>query len=309
MTSLYNKYRPKIFEQVIGQDAVVASLKKSIAKRNSQAYLFHGPSGVGKTTLARICAKELGAVKEAINEVDAATYNGIAETRELAKSSRMSSLFGNVKVTIMDECHRLSAQAWEPLLKATEEPPPWMFWFFCTTEFKKVIPTIRTRCATYGLKLVPQKDLEELLEEIASEEGIKPTRDNLIKLCASEAGGSPRQAISNYEVCMDCKTKEQAAELLASAADVPEAVELARSLLYKRSWKDAQRLVAGMRDLNAESIRHVVRAYMTNVALSEKDERKASKALEVLGEFSQPFSSGDGISPVLLACAQVLLSR
>lgn len=309
MASLYNKYRPKTFDQVIGQDAVVASLKKSIAKRNAQTYLFHGPSGVGKTTLARICAKELGAVAESINEVDGATYNGVAEARELSKSMRHTPLFGNTKVVIMDECHRLSAAAWEALLKSTEEPPSWVYWFFCTTEFKKVIPTIRTRCATYGLKLVHRDELVNLLEDIeAKEEGIK-TKLDVIKLCASEANGSPRQAISNLEVCADCKNKAQAAELLASAADAPEAVELARSLLYKHNWKDAQRLVGGMRDLNAESIRHVVRAYMTNVALSEKDERKAGRALEILDCFSQPFSSGDGVSPVLLACGQYLLSR
>lgn len=308
MASLYNKYRPKSFDEVVGQDAVVASLKKSIAKRNAQAYLFHGPSGVGKTTLARICAKELGAVKESINEVDAATYNGVAETRELSKSTRMSPLFGDVKVTIVDECHRLSAAAWEPLLKVTEEPPSWMFWFFCTTELKKVIPTIKTRCATYALKEVKQEPLEQLIEMIIEKEGWN-TKPSIRRLCAKEAQGSPRQAISNLEICADCKTPEQAAELLASAADVPQAVELARSLLYKRSFKDAQKLCAGMRDLNPESIRHVVRAYMTNVALSEKDERKARQALEVLDYFSQPFSSSDGISPVILACGLTLLNR
>lgn len=306
MASLYNKYRPKTFDEVIGQENVVASLKKSIAKRNAQTYLFHGPSGVGKTTLARICAKELGAMKESIQEVDGATYNGVAEARELSKSMRHTPLFGDTKVIIMDECHRLSAAAWEALLKSTEEPPTWMYWFFCTTEFKKVIPTIRTRCATYGLKPVNNDNIRDLLVHIMDAEGIKFRRD-IMALCANEANGSPRQAISNLEVCIDCKNKEQAAELLASAADAPEAVELARSLLYKRSWKDAQRLVAGMRDLNAESVRHVMLAYFTNVALSTKTERDAGRAIEIIDVFETPFPSGH-IGHLVAACGRLLLS-
>jgi len=210
---------------------------------------------------------------------------------------------------IVHNCHALSASSWKALLKSLESPPAWVYWFLCTTELGKVPANIKTRCATYGLKPVVPATLAELLRQIVDQEGLKTPKD-IIKLCASEANGSPRQAIVNLEVCAETKTLEDAEELLETAGSSPAAIDLARALLRRESWKVVQGLLGGLRTsgVSAESVRHIVLAYMTSVALGAKSEADAGKTIEVLDAFSTPYPSGDGISPLIISCAKVLLS-
>lgn len=305
--SLYNKYRARNWEDIIGQNKARDAFRKSVEKQETHTYLLHGPSGSGKTTLARIAAKVLGCAKQSLLDTDAATYNGIEDMRALTAGLRKRPLFGDVKVVILDECHGLSRPAWNSILKATEEPPPWVWWFLCTTELNKVLPTMKTRAATFGLKPVKVDDLVTLLTHIKEEEGLK-TKSDIIKECALEAYGSPRQAISNLEVAMYAKDVDDARELLAGAAQSPKAIDLARVLLRGAKWKQVQPMLKDMREENPESVRHVIRAYMTNVILGAKSPDVAGGAMEVLDAFSEPFNSADGLSPLVMACGRLLLA-
>lgn len=306
--SLHTNYRPKDWKQVIGQDAVVSSLKNVIEKKSSNTFLFIGPSGTGKTTLARIAAAKLGCSRQSLLEIDAATYTGIDDIRSITSSLNYRPMVGEVKAIIIDECQALSAQAWKALLKSLEEPPSWVYWFLCTTDANKVPKNIKTRCTTYNLKPVKSDSLIDLLREIADKERLKPAK-GIIELCAREAEGSPRQAIVNMEVCVGAKNKEQALELMQSASEAPQAIDLARALLKGAKWKSVQELLSQLKETNAESVRHVVRAYMTNVILGAKDSVTPGKAMEILDEFGTPFSSGDGISPLVIACGHILLAE
>ncbi len=147
------KYRPQELSDVVGQDHMMPGLKALITKRNSHAGLFHGPSGCGKTTLARILAHGLDAGKN-ITEVDAARNTGIDAMRQVADNAQYNAFGGGNRAVIVDEAHGLSKQAWNSLLKAIEEPPKHLFWFFCTTEPAKVPQVIRTRCSLFEVKLV-----------------------------------------------------------------------------------------------------------------------------------------------------------
>jgi DNA polymerase-3 subunit gamma/tau len=304
--ALITKYRPKTLEEVIGQGAVVKSLRNAIEKKLGTAYLFTGPSGTGKTTLAYIAAEMLGCPKADQLDVDAATNTGIEEMRILMEGLLYRPIgTGAVKAVIVDECHMLSKQAITSLLKTLEAPPPWVYWFLCTTEPTKIPKAIQTRCLAYQLKLVSSNDLFELLSGLPE---AKSLSEEILELCVDEAEGSPRQALANLGVCMMADDRDEAAELLRSAANVPEAIDLARALMRGAGWGELKELLIKMKekDLSPESVRHVVRAYMTSVLLSPKTRGDTTRdVLDVLKEFSTPFNTFDGMTPLAIACARL----
>lgn len=306
MEPLIVKYRPKQFSDVIGQDAVVRSLQVAI-KKGTKTFLFTGPSGVGKTTVARLVAQELGCSLIDRLEIDAATYTGIDDIRNVTAGLQYRPLGANsVKALIVDEAHALSKQAWNALLKMLEEPPEWVVWCLCTTEGGRVPETIKTRCAHYVLKPVEAEALAELLDKVVEAEDFR-TNSKIVDLCAIEANGSPRQALANLSVCAEAASLTEAQELLRSALDSEEAVTLARALVKGAGWVEIQRILSGLAEVNPETVRHVVRAYVSKVALGAKSESVAGQALELLDCFSEPYNSSDGISPLLLSCGKAVL--
>lgn len=196
--SLAVTYRPKDLDQVIGQRDVVADLGRGILSR---AYLFVGPSGVGKTSLARIIANMAagGAAPANIVEVDAASYSGVNDIRRVIDRTRHKALGASpVKTVIIDECDRLSDAAWSSLLKPIEEPPAHVIWCLCTTDGDKIPHTIQTRCVTYKLGPVGRAEIMGLLSRVAEAENIQISPDELAGI-ADMCGGSPRQALTYLE--------------------------------------------------------------------------------------------------------------
>ena len=215
-TALYNKYRPKTFEQVAGQQAIVRTLRNAINNgKTAHAYLFCGPRGTGKTSMARLFAKALnceqgvghqcnecencrqlneGAHPDVI-EIDAASNNGVDQVRELIEQVRYSPIKGRVKVYIIDEVHMMSAGAFNALLKTLEEPPEHVLFILATTEPHKVLPTILSRCQRYDFAKISHKDIKEKLVWILGQEGIhyeETALDEIIDL----ADGGMRDALS-----------------------------------------------------------------------------------------------------------------
>ena len=153
---------------MLGQNAVVQSLQHFEQSGTwPHTFLFTGPSGCGKTTLARIIARKVGCQRQNLLEVDAATHTGIDAMRELADQLQYRGIGGDVKVAIIDECHALSKQSWQSLLKIVEEPPNHVYFVFCTTETGKVPNTISTRAASYTLGPLPQDAIVQFVEDIA----------------------------------------------------------------------------------------------------------------------------------------------
>jgi hypothetical protein len=150
--------------------------------------------------------------------------------------------------------------------------------------------------------------MEDLLVRVLDAEKID-IPDEVAFLVIDEAQGSPRQMLANLTVCLEAKTAEEATELLHSAVESAVAIDLARALYKGSGWKEVQLLLLKMDNEKAESVRHVVRAYGTKVLLNAKSEKQAAEVLEVLDAFSQPFYSGDGITPLLLACAKLHFSK
>ncbi len=184
-TTLYRKYRPSVFEEVIGQERTVRILKAALKNNTAgHAYLFYGGRGTGKTSLARIFARELGVHPEDMYEIDAASHTGVDNIRELNESTTSLPFRSPYKVYIIDEVHMLSKNAFNALLKTIEEPPRHVIFMLATTEIEKVIDTIVSRCQVLTLDQPTIETLRELIKKVGDAEGLtlSPTAMTTIAL-------------------------------------------------------------------------------------------------------------------------------
>ena len=215
------KYRPTTFDTVVGQGALVQTLKNAIGSgKLAHAYLFCGPRGVGKTTCARIFAKTINcehrtkdgeACNECescqsfieqrsynIHELDAASNNSVDNIRELIDQVKIPPQIGKYKVFIIDEVHMLSQAAFNAFLKTLEEPPKHALFIMATTEKQKILPTILSRCQTYDFQRITNQDIVAQLAYIASKEGIK-AEPQALQVIAQKADGGMRDALSIFD--------------------------------------------------------------------------------------------------------------
>ncbi len=202
------KYRPQTFKDVVGQLAITNTLQNAIDQNHlAQALLFCGPRGVGKTTCARILAKQInsdGTEQEdedfAFNifELDAASNNSVDDIRNLIDQVRIPPQVGKYKVYIIDEVHMLSQSAFNAFLKTLEEPPKHAIFILATTEKHKIIPTILSRCQIFDFKRITVKDTAEYLKYIAENQGINAEEDAL-HIIAQKADGAMRDALSIFD--------------------------------------------------------------------------------------------------------------
>lgn len=218
--ALYRTYRPKQFNEVVGQEVIVKTLQNALLHNKvSHAYLFNGPRGTGKTTIAKILAKavnceiqpnnepcgkcrtclaiEEGSISDVI-EIDAASNTGVDDMRNLLERVNYMPSLGRYKVYIIDEVHMLTMNAFNALLKTLEEPPAHVLFILATTEINKVIPTIQSRCQRFDFRGITIKDIEKKLFEIKEKEKINIT-DEAVREIAKQAEGGLRDAISTFD--------------------------------------------------------------------------------------------------------------
>lgn len=198
-----SEYRPKVFSDMIGQDAIVKTLSNAIKNDNiPQALLFCGPRGVGKTSCARILAKTINDLKENfeynIFELDAASNNSVEDIRSITDQIRIPPQIGKYKVYIIDEVHMLSNAAFNAFLKSLEEPPKHVVFILATTEKNKIIPTILSRCQIYDFKKVDIESITKLLSNICKDKKIK-FDENSLSLIAQKSDGSIRDSLSMFD--------------------------------------------------------------------------------------------------------------
>ena len=220
------KYRPMTFEDVVGQEHVVRTLRHAIeANRIANAYLFIGPRGIGKTTLSRIFAKALNctspngvepcgacdncreiAAGRSIDvvELDAASHNKVEDVKPIIDAVQFKPTSSKFKIFIVDECHMLSNAAWNALLKTLEEPPPYVRFIFATTEGDKVLATIISRCQRFDLRRIQTNDIVARLKYICEKEKVEAEEDALLAIARGAEGGM-RDALSSLDQLISFK--------------------------------------------------------------------------------------------------------
>ena len=227
--ALYRKWRPKTFDEVRGQDAVVTTLRNQvISGRIGHAYLFCGTRGTGKTSMAKIlaravncehpvngnpcneCASCRGILEESsinVTEIDAASNNGVDNIRDIRDQVQYPPTQGRYKVFIIDEVHMLSTGAFNALLKTLEEPPEYVIFILATTEVHKIPATVMSRCQRYDFKRISVKTITDRLRELTQAEDIR-IEDKALEYIARTADGAMRDALSLLDECVAFRTED-----------------------------------------------------------------------------------------------------
>lgn len=295
--SLITKYRPKTWDEVVGNDALIISLVPLLKSRTSHAFLLCGNTGCGKTTIARLSAQELGA--QEITEIDAATHNGVDDMRHLIELTNYRPMIGDARCIIIDEAQAITIQAWRALLKSVEEPPEWLYWLFCTTEPGKVPSSIKNRCAIYQVSTLRADTIvNKILRPVCSGERKDPST-KILNLCADQAEGSPRRALANLAQVIDCRDYELAVETLVKEeiAEGPVIV-LARLLVREAPWNEVRNCLRQLTDETPETIRRIIEGYVSKVILEDSVGKTAQSLTPLLDYVSNPIT-GTSLAPII----------
>lgn len=192
--TLYRKYRPKVFDEVVGQETVINSLRNGLKNETlAHAYIFAGSRGIGKTSIARIFANAIGVSANDLYEIDAASNRGIDDIRAIKDAVATLPFDSKYKLYIIDEAHMLTKEAWNALLKTLEEPPEHVIFILATTELEKIPDTILSRCETHTFRKPDQSTLVEVIKRTAKKEGFAIDTESA-EVIALLADGSFRDA-------------------------------------------------------------------------------------------------------------------
>lgn len=298
MNPLHIVYRPRTFDEYIGNEVMIKSVKSAL--KRTQTYLFFGSRGCGKTTLARLIAHELKINKNDIYEIDAADKTSVDDARQLKSTVSLAPLSGDKKIYIIDECHRLSANAMDSLLKVLEEPPKHCYFILCTTDPDKVSTTIKSRAKAYEVKPLTDENALELINWICHEESIKLNK-TIKEAIINECKGIPREIIITLDSIRDIDNPDEAIQLIQVNKENPKIIDLCRALLKKEKWSEIGKILKDLKD-EPESVRYAVLGYMSSVLLNNGN----GQAAFVISCFSESFiySKKAGL---ILACFNSIL--
>lgn len=304
--ALYLKYRPKRLDDIIGNSEVVEVLRSQINENKvPHAMLFHGPTGCGKTTLARIVANELGARGADIREIDAADFRGIDTIREIRRQLVFKPMEGSCQVWILDECHRLTQDSQSALLKTLEDTPDHVYFILCTTDPQKLLPAIRGRCADYQVRTLSDDEMLKLLSRVVKAEGERLKRSVYEQIIES-SGGHPRNALRILEQVLAVEGKERLEVAKRVAVDQSQVIDLCRALINGERWKKVSQILSGLKNEDPEKIRRAVLGYCQSVLLNSPQGNHQAAA--VMEEFESP-TYDIGFPGVVLACYRVVFAE
>lgn len=298
---LARAYRPKELEDLIGQDAAVKMIE-GFLKRNKMPHqlLFTGGSGCGKTTTARIIRRKLKCDASDYMEINAAKERGIDMVRDIAKSLRYKPLNSKgTRIFHIDEAHQLTSEAQDSLLKHLEEPPDHVYFMLSTTLPEKLKKTIKTRCTEVRFNAVSEADLVRLVQRVAKKEK-DPIETKLAEKIAFNALGSPRAALVTLQAVLAVDKKDREGAVLAEELK-SQGIQLCRELIKdKPAWQAIGKVLQGL-DEEPESIRRLVLAYFTSIAIKPFSQSAFKRAVSCLEAFEDNYFDS-GKAGLVLSC-------
>jgi DNA polymerase III delta prime subunit len=303
------RHRPQTFTAMYGHAETLGALERRVTgPGRPHAYLFTGPSGVGKTTLARIVGGMLDAT---IEEIDAASNSGVDAMRELVEAAHYRVPGAHTRLIIVDECQRLSRAAWDAALKVLEEPPAHLYWALCTTELSKVPDTIVSRCHHVRLNPLDDRDIMTLLLDVLEAEGWADTiNDDVLELVMQEAEGLPRLALTHLQNVYDAPTRAEAERIIGLQGPASPLRQVLQFIVSgRRGWDHIRPLLAQLSadDFNEGSLTGASR-YLIGAINRETKEERAKELWELLACMVYPAHTYDPRSIFYAAIGRMLWS-
>lgn len=296
MKSLYRKYRPLSLSDVVGQEQVTTPLENSVKQdKISHAYLFTGPRGTGKTSVARIFAHAVNNFKYELEddyvdiiEIDGASNRGIDDIREIREKAAIKPTLGKYKVYIIDEVHMLTKEAFNALLKTLEEPPEHVIFIMATTDLHKVPATILSRAQVYNFKLADENTIFNHLTEICKKESID-IEPEALKILVRRGGGSFRDTLSILDQISTLSDKKITHEMIEKAMGLPEDAKIAELL---QNYKDGNtdKITNLLKDLLSLGVRAEVVASELIDAIIKNPSSELLPLLDKLPDVKEPFA-------------------
>jgi DNA polymerase III delta prime subunit len=312
---LYKRYRPQKLSEIIGQPHAVAQLRKALqTNKVDHAILFNGPTGTGKTTLMRIMRRNLKCSSNDYTEINTADFKGIDTIRDLRRNLNLHPIGGACRIIAIDECHKLTNDAQNAILKLLEDTPAHVYFMLGTTDPQKLLAALLGRCSEIKLRTINQDDLEALIREVAGKEKLTIS-ESVIPEIAQAANGSARKALVILGAVAKAEGDEAQSRAIAiTSIDKNLAFGLAKLLMWgkKGDWASVAIQLQKMKDEDPEGVRHCVlglaRAMIVGKDGKPPSPNNAARAYCCLNAFEDNFydSHGPGLA---LACWRTVFSE
>lgn len=304
---LYHRYRPTEFDEVVGQDDAVRVLKKFVASKDvPHCLLFTGPSGVGKTTLARILRVKIGCSSEDCRELNTADFRGIDSVRDIRSQMGLAPMRGRCRVWIIDEAHQMSKDAQNAALKIFEDTPKHVYFMLATTEPQKLLKTIQSRCTEIKLVKVAASKMAELVARVAKEEEMA-LDEEVQERIVDVADGCARKALVLLGQVQDIGNTAEQLAAVAAGDFQNEGIAVARALFSeKTTWGEMAKVLASLADkVEAEDVRWIVMGYAKAILIKGKPSKRA---FNMITAFERNFYDSK-MNGLVAACYEVIHSK
>lgn len=283
MEELYRKYRPSSFDELVGNESTIKAVRKEL-ENGSHVFLMTGPAGTGKTTLARIIAREVGADDLGIHEINSAENRGIDTAREIMEQMRYLPSTGKANVWILDEIHQQTNASQNALLKPLEDTPDHCYFFLCTTDPQKLIKPLVSRCSVVTMQPLSDSEMAFLLKRTAKSEGRKITKEVGEKIIEIAQGGS-RKALKTLSKVLYLDDVEEQLEVLKkeTVSDDTDTKELCQACMRNTSLNNLFSILKKIDTSEPERVRQAVMGYMNAVILNGKISSEVVATLQAFG--------------------------